>query len=207
MEFPVLKSPTPSPGRAPHPSPESPVPSPGSVRILGIDPGSVRTGVGIVDADSTGHCVHVHNEALHVGGAEDFPQRLKAILFRLWALIDTYQPNEVAIERVFVAKNPDSALKLGQARGAAICAVVARDLPVLEYSPMQIKSAVVGRGAADKGQVQHMVGVLLNLHEKLQADAADALAVAITHAHTRTLAERTGTVGSQLLRRRGRSRR
>ena len=188
------------PGRALHPNP-------GSVRILGIDPGSVRTGVGIVDADGTGHCLHVHHEALHVGGAEDFPQRLKAILFRLWALIDTWHPDEVAIERVFLAKNPDSALKLGQARGAAICAVVARDLPVLEYSPMQIKNAVVGRGAAEKGQVQHMVGVLLNLHEKLQADAADALAVAITHAHTRNLAERTGTVGSALLRRRGRSRR
>lgn len=197
----------PPPGRASHPSPESPVPSSGSVRILGIDPGSVCTGVGIVDADGTGHCVHVHHEALRIAGAEDFPQRLKAILFRLWALIDTYQPHEVAIERVFLAKNPDSALKLGQARGAAICAVVARDLPVHEYSPMQIKNAVVGRGAAEKGQVQHMIGVLLNLREKLQADAADALAVAITHGHTRTLAERTGTVASALLRRRTRGRR
>ena len=195
---------------AAHPSPESRVPSPGShtpTRILGIDPGSVRTGVGIVDADGTGHCLHVHHEALHVGGAAEFPQRLKAILMRLWELIDTYAPQEVAIERVFLAKNPDSALKLGQARGAAICAVVARDLPVHEYSPMQIKSAVVGRGAADKTQVQHMVGVLLNLREKLQADAADALAVAITHAHTRTLAERTGSAASELLRRRGRGRR
>lgn len=178
-----------------------------SVRILGIDPGSVRTGVGIVDADGSGHCLHVHHEALHVGGADDFPQRLKAILLRLWELIDRFQPQEVAIERVFLAKNPDSALKLGQARGAAICAAVSRDLPVHEYSPMQIKNAVVGRGAADKTQVQHMVGVLLNLREKLQADAADAMAVAITHAHTRNLAERTGTLGSDLLRRRGRGRR
>lgn len=194
---------TPTTGRTPIVGPGFSAP----VRILGIDPGSVRTGVGIVDADGSGHCLHVHHEALHVGAAGEFPLRLKAILVRLWELIDTYAPQEVAIERVFLAKNPDSALKLGQARGAAICAVVARDLPVHEYSPMQIKSAVVGRGAADKAQVQHMVGVLLNLREKLQADAADALAVAITHAHTRNLAARTGAVGSELLRRRGRSRR
>lgn len=174
------------------------------VRILGIDPGSVRTGIGVVEADATGNCRHLHHEALHVGGDENFPRRLKAIFEGVQALIETWQPDEVAIERVFLARNPDSALKLGQARGAAICAVVARDIPVLEYSPMQIKNAVVGRGVADKTQVQHMVGVLLGLKEKIQADAADALAVAITHGHSRTLAERTGTAASALLRRRGR---
>jgi len=172
-------------------------------RILGIDPGSVRTGIGIVDADTTGQCVHVHHTALLIGGEDDFPKRLKAILDGLWALIDQYQPEEVAIERVFLAKNPDSALKLGQARGAAICAVVARDLPVHEYSPMQIKAAVVGRGAADKTQVQYMASMLLGIDKKLQADAADALAVAIAHAHTRTLAQRTGVAASALIRRRG----
>lgn len=172
-------------------------------RILGIDPGSQRTGVGIVDADATGACRHVHHEALMVANAEDFPRRLKAILDGVGGLIERFKPDEVAVERVFMAKNPDSALKLGQARGAAICAVVQRDLPVHEYSPMQIKNAVVGRGVADKAQVQHMVGVLLNLSGKLQADAADALAVAITHAHSRTLAERTGVAASVLLRRRG----
>jgi len=173
-------------------------------RILGIDPGSQRTGVGIVDADATGNCRHIHHQALFVAGAEDFPRRLKAILDGLGALLDEFRPDEVAVERVFMAKNPDSALKLGQARGAAICAVVQRDLPVHEYSPMQIKNAVVGRGVAEKQQVQHMVGVLLGLTDRLQADAADALAVAITHAHSRTLAERTGMVASALLRRRGR---
>ncbi len=174
-----------------------------ATRILGIDPGSVRTGIGIVDADAIGRCVHVHHSALHVGGDEHFPRRLKAILDGIWALIDHYRPEEVAIERVFLAKNPDSALKLGQARGAAICAVVSRDLPVHEYSPMQIKGAVVGRGAADKTQVQYMTSMLLGIEKNLQADAADALAVAITHAHTRTLAQRTGVAASALIRRRG----
>jgi crossover junction endodeoxyribonuclease RuvC len=189
------------------PRSESPIPNPQS-RILGIDPGSQRTGIGIVDADAGGRCVHVHHVALSVAVAgEDFPLRLKAILDGIGALIEEYRPDEVAIERVFMAKNPDSALKLGQARGAAICAAVLRNLPVHEYSPMQIKNAVVGRGAAEKGQVQHMVGVLLDLPGKLQADAADALAVAITHGHSRTLAERTGVLASALLRRRGSSRR
>ena len=96
------------------------------------------------------------------------------------------------IERVFMAKNADSALKLGQARGAAICAAVRRALPVHEYAPTAIKQAVVGGGRADKTQVQHMVGVLLGLREALQADAADALAVAITHAHTRSGTQRIG---------------
>jgi crossover junction endodeoxyribonuclease RuvC len=189
--------------------PGSRVPGPGSraCRILGIDPGSQRTGVGIVDADATGRCVHVHHCALQVAVAEDFPRRLKAILDGLGALIEQYRPDEVAIERVFMAKNPDSALKLGQARGAAICAVVSREIAVHEYSPMQIKNAVVGRGAADKVQVQHMVGVLLELPGRLQADAADALAVAITHGHSRTLAERTGVLASALLRRRSPRRR
>ncbi len=174
------------------------------VRILGIDPGSVRTGIGLVEADPQGRCRHLHHEALHVATVGDFPQRLKAIFDGIQRLVETWQPHEVAIERVFLAKNPDSALKLGQARGAAICAVVAHGLPVLEYSPMQIKNAVVGRGIADKTQVQHMIGVLLGLKGRIQADAADALAVAITHGHSRTLAERTGTVASSLLRRRSR---
>lgn len=182
----------------------SPIPAAPRTRILGIDPGSVRTGIGIVDAGAGGHCVHVHHEALQVANAGDFSLRLKAIWLRLGVLIDRFAPQQVAIERVFVARNPDSALKLGQARGAAICAVVTHDLPVHEYSPMQIKNAVVGRGAADKRQVQHMVGVLLNLREKLQADAADALAVAITHAHAHAFANRSGAKLQLPLRRRGR---
>ena len=100
-----------------------------------------------------------------------------------------YRPAEMAIERVFMARNADSALKLGQARGAAICAGVTCDLPVAEYSPREIKQAVVGKGSADKAQVQHMIRVLLRLSDTPQADAADALAVAICHSHlSQTLA-------------------
>jgi crossover junction endodeoxyribonuclease RuvC len=173
-------------------------------RILGIDPGSVRTGVGIVDSDATGRATHVFHTALEIGGEDEFPRRLKRILEGVGELIERFRPEEVAIERVFMAKNADSALKLGQARGAAICAAVLRDLAVNEYSPMQVKQAVVGRGVAEKPQVQHMVGVLLNLQgATLQADAADALAVAITHAHARNVAAHAGVAASLLLRRRG----
>ena len=161
-------------------------------RILGIDPGSVRTGVGIIDVDATGRPTHVFHAPLVLVGAEDFPKRLKLLLDGLGAILDEYQPQEVAIERVFMARNPDSALKLGQARGAAMCAAVLRDLPVHEYAAKEIKLAVVGKGSADKVQVQHMIGVMLNLHGKIQADAADALAVAITHGHVRATANRIG---------------
>ncbi|MGH8029355.1 MAG: crossover junction endodeoxyribonuclease RuvC [Arenimonas sp.] len=165
-------------------------------RILGIDPGSQRTGVGIIDCDATGRARHVHHEALVLLDAEDFPRRLKMLLDKLGALLDTYKPDEVAVEKVFMAKNPDSALKLGQARGAALCAAVMRDLPVHEYAAKEIKLAVVGTGGADKVQVQHMVGMMLGLHGKLQADAADALAVAITHAHVRATARRLGVAAN-----------
>lgn len=161
-------------------------------RILGIDPGSQRTGVGIIDIDANGRARHVHHCPLVLLGAADFPQRLKVLVQGLHALIEEFQPQEVAIERVFMAKNADSALKLGQARGAAVSAVVMRDLPVSEYAATEIKLAVVGRGGAEKQQVQHMVGLMLNLQGKLQADAADALAVAITHAHVRATANRLG---------------
>ncbi|HEX7326155.1 MAG TPA: crossover junction endodeoxyribonuclease RuvC [Rhodanobacteraceae bacterium] len=162
------------------------------MRILGIDPGSQRTGVGIIDADATGHLHCVYRATLRVAGEETFPLRLKRIYDELSVIIAEQAPAEAAIERVFMAKNADSALKLGQARGAAICAAVGRGLPVSEYAPNAIKQAVVGRGHAEKTQVQHMVGVLLNLHEPLQADAADALAIAITHAHLRASETRTG---------------
>ncbi|HVJ63294.1 MAG TPA: crossover junction endodeoxyribonuclease RuvC, partial [Tahibacter sp.] len=122
----------------------------------------------------------------------DFAQRLRRLLDQLGEVITTWQPDEVAIEKVFMSKNADSALKLGQARGAAICAVVHKGRPVHEYAPKEIKQAVVGGGAADKTQIQHMVGVLLQLPGKLQADAADALAIALTHAHTRSTMQRIG---------------
>lgn len=170
-------------------------------RILGIDPGSQRTGVGIIDVDDAGRASHVFHAPLNLlaAGEEDvedghggFPARLKRLLEGLGAILDAHRPDEVAIEKVFMARNPDSALKLGQARGAALCAVVLRDLPVHEYAAKEIKLAVVGTGGADKSQIQHMVGLMLNLKGKLQADAADALAVAITHAHVRATARRLG---------------
>ncbi len=161
-------------------------------RILGIDPGSQRTGVGIIDVDAAGRVAHVHHAALALLSAESFPQRLRLLLDGLGELIERYGPAEVAIERVFMARNPDSALKLGQARGAAMCAVVLRDLPIHEYAAKEIKLAVVGTGGAQKEQIQHMIGLMLNLNGKIQADAADALAVAVTHAHVRATANRLG---------------
>jgi crossover junction endodeoxyribonuclease RuvC len=161
-------------------------------RILGIDPGSQRTGVGIIDVNAAGKATHVYHAPLLLLGADDFPQRLKILLSGLSEIIETWQPQEVAIEKVFMARNPDSALKLGQARGAAICAVVMRDLPVHEYAAKEVKLAVVGRGGAEKQQIQHMVGIMLGLQGKLQADAADALAIALTHAHVRATANRLG---------------
>jgi crossover junction endodeoxyribonuclease RuvC len=162
------------------------------IRILGIDPGSQRTGIGIIDVGDDGRSHHVHHGAVNLLANETFHQRLKQIFDEVGAAIATHAPAEVAIERVFMARNPDSALKLGQARGAAICAVVSQGLSLSEYAAKEIKLAVVGGGAADKSQVQHMVGVLLGIHGKIQADAADALAVALTHAHTRSSVERLG---------------
>ena len=168
------------------------------IRILGIDPGSQRTGVGIIDVDTSGRISHVHHQPIKMLVAENFPQRLKVLLDALDEIISTYQPHEVAIEKVFMARNPDSALKLGQARGAAMCAAVLRDLPIHEYAAKEIKLAVVGKGGADKVQVQHMMGVMLNLNGKIQADAADALAVAVTHAHVRATALRIGISARQV---------
>lgn len=166
-------------------------------RILGIDPGSQCTGVGIIDVDAAGKATHVFHTPLKLlegdaAGKNEFPLRLKLLFQGLGEVIDAHHPDEIAIERVFMARNPDSALKLGHARGAAICAAVMRDLPVHEYAAREVKLAVVGKGSADKAQVQHMVGVILNLKGKLQADAADALAIAITHAHVRASAHRMG---------------
>ncbi|HJR12405.1 MAG TPA: crossover junction endodeoxyribonuclease RuvC [Rhodanobacteraceae bacterium] len=162
------------------------------LRILGIDPGSQRTGVGIIEVDATGKLRCVFRATLQVAGEETFPLRLKRIYDELSDIIEAHAPAEAAIERVFMAKNADSALKLGQARGAAICAAVGRGLAIHEYAPNAIKQAVVGKGHAGKEQVQHMVGILLNTREPLQADAADALAIAITHAHLRASEARTG---------------
>jgi crossover junction endodeoxyribonuclease RuvC len=158
------------------------------MRILGIDPGSRFTGFGIIEV-AGGRTTPVHQGVIKAGTGE-FPERLGIIFSGVSELIDEFQPDEVAIETVFVSKNASSALKLGQARGAAMCAAISKDLPVAEYSPRSVKQAIVGRGGADKVQVQHMVTVLLELKEKLAEDAADALAVALCHQHTQQTMER-----------------
>lgn len=184
------------------PIPEPCAPLAGVVRIIGIDPGSRHTGIGIIDVDAAGRTRHVFHTALNLVGNEDFARRLKQIFDELGAIVAGYAPQEAAIERVFMARNPDSALKLGQARGAAICAVVQHGLGVTEYAAREVKQAVVGTGAGDKTQVQHMVGLLLELPGKLQADAADALAIALAHAHTRASVLRVGIPRSAWRRRR-----
>jgi len=172
------------------------------IRILGIDPGSQCTGIGIIEVDDAGRSRHVFNTALRLLDHDTFSARLKQIFDEITAIVSEYAPQEAAVERVFMARNADSALKLGQARGAAICAVVSRGLSVAEYAAREVKQSVVGTGAGDKTQVQHMVGVLLNLHERLQADAADALAIALTHAHTRASTQRLGVPAAAWRRRR-----
>jgi crossover junction endodeoxyribonuclease RuvC len=155
------------------------------VRVLGLDPGSRCTGFGIIDF-ANGNAVYVSSGAINISG-DSFPGRLQEIFARVRALVSEYQPAEVAIERVFVNKNADSALKLGQARGAALCGAFSGTVRVFEYSAREIKMAVVGAGGAEKTQVQHMVRALLHLQGRLSADAADALAVALCHAHGREL--------------------
>jgi crossover junction endodeoxyribonuclease RuvC len=116
--------------------------------------------------------------------AEQIADKLGIIFHEVDQLVEAHRPDELSVEQVFMARNAASALKLGHARGAAICAVVKYHLPVSEYSPRTIKQAIVGSGAAGKEQVQHMVRHILGIHDALQADAADALAVALCHAHT-----------------------
>jgi crossover junction endodeoxyribonuclease RuvC len=152
------------------------------VRILGVDPGSRRTGFGVIECRGADY-VHIAHGCLNVGGAV-MAERLRLIFDGLQALIDEHQPAEVAVERVFVNRNVESALKLGQARGAALCAVP-KGLPVFEYAPRAIKLALVGSGAAEKSQVSHMITILLRLSGRVGPDASDALAVAICHAHSR----------------------
>ena len=130
-------------------------------------------------------------------GDGDFPERLGTIFSELQQLINQYQPDRAAIETVFVAHNAASAIKLGQARGAAVCAAISCEIPVAEYSPRSIKQAIVGRGGADKVQVQHMVGILLGIKEPLQSDAADALAVALCHHHTAHTLDRMAMLQEQ----------
>lgn len=152
------------------------------LRILGIDPGSRITGYGLVESDGI-RSRYVASGCIRTESTE-FPQRLGEIFRGIERLVQEYHPSEVAVEQVFVAKNAASALKLGQARGAAICAAVAAGLPIAEYTPRTVKLSVVGNGGAEKEQVAQMVKILLKLDQGLAADEADALAIALSHAHT-----------------------
>lgn len=151
--------------------------------ILGIDPGSCATGYGIICSENSqfnylaSGCIKLTSST--------FPERLEKIFLGLQAIVHNYAPTEVAIEQVFFHINPHTALKLGQARGAALVAMGVAKLAVSEYSARQVKQSVVGYGAASKQQVQHMVRVLLHLTTTPQADAADALAIALCHAQSR----------------------
>ncbi|GLY62222.1 Holliday junction resolvase [Pectobacterium brasiliense] len=149
--------------------------------IVGIDPGSRVTGYGIIRQQGR-HLTYLGSGCIRTV-VDDMPTRLKLIYAGVSEIITQFRPDCMAIEQVFMAKNPDSALKLGQARGVAIVAGVNQDLPVFEYAARLVKQTVVGTGAADKKQVQHMVRSLLKLSASPQADAADALAIAITHCH------------------------
>jgi crossover junction endodeoxyribonuclease RuvC len=152
-------------------------------RILGIDPGSRITGYGIIDM--------IGNQATYVTSGcirmadEPIPERLRRIFIDLTAVIEEFQPSESAVEIIFMHRNADAAIKLGHARGAAIVALAQQALPIFEFTANQIKQAIVGRGHADKVQVQHMIKILLKLAESPPPDAADALAVALCHGHTR----------------------
>ena len=152
-------------------------------RILGIDPGSRLTGFGIIDIDGnrsryvTSGCIRIK--------ADTLPEKLKVIFEGITEIITLNRPDEVSIENVFMHRNAASALKLGQARGAAISAAVMQSLGVAEYTPSEVKQAIVGKGNASKEQIQHMVVALLQLPGTPQEDAADALAIALTHHHHR----------------------
>jgi crossover junction endodeoxyribonuclease RuvC len=163
-------------------------------RILGIDPGSNITGYGVIDI-SGNHASHIIHGNIFLGD-DKLPVKLRTVFEKITTVIKEYKPHEVAIEKVFMYRNADSVLKLGQARGAIITACTLQDLKVFEYSPNQIKQSTVGRGHAAKQQVQHMVKVLLCLNVVPERDAADALAVALCHAHSREGLHRMGMVSS-----------
>lgn len=152
------------------------------MRVLGIDPGSRNTGLGVVEKNQNGICSITFRRIRM--GSEPLPQRLATIYKGVQEMINEFRPDIVAVEQVFISNNANSALILGQARGSAVCSAVNTQREVFEYSALQIKQAVVGNGNAKKEQVQHMVRVLLGLTKTPTSDEADALACAICHIHT-----------------------
>jgi crossover junction endodeoxyribonuclease RuvC len=164
------------------------------MRILGIDPGSRFTGVGVIECTTEPPTIIYHG--VIKAGKGEFPERLGIIFAGIQEVIRECKPTHASVETVFMSHNPSSALKLGQARGAAVCAAVSMGLPVAEYSPRSVKQAIVGRGGAEKSQVEHMVKVLLRINETLAEDAADALAVALCHQHTQQTLDRMARMQS-----------
>jgi crossover junction endodeoxyribonuclease RuvC len=152
-------------------------------RILGIDPGSRLTGYGVIDCHGQ-RAVHVASGFVHANSRE-LAARLRVIFDEMTGIVRLYQPREMVVEQVFVHRNVSAALKLGQARGVAVLAGLMQGLPLYEYTPREIKKAVIGNGNAGKDQVQYMIKTLLSLSQIPQSDAADALGVALCHAHTR----------------------
>ncbi len=153
------------------------------MRVLGIDPGSITTGYGIVEMNG-GKLSHIDNGSVTCKKETLLENRLKLIFDSLHDIIASYAPAIMAVERIFVSKGAASALKLGHARGVAILSAVNKNIDVVQYTPMEVKKAVTGYGKADKEQVKYMVAKLLNIPCSLKTDASDALAVAICHLHT-----------------------
>lgn len=168
--------------------------------ILGIDPGSRITGFGLID-NQANRIAYIYSGSIRVEG-DCLAARLGHIYAEIDAVIRQYRPQQMGIENVFMARNADSALKLGQARGAAICAAHQAGLEIAEYAAREIKQSIVGSGAASKEQVQHMVKQLLGIRQPLQADEADGLAIAICHAQFYATQQKTGLDASLLKRRR-----
>jgi len=151
-------------------------------RVMGVDPGSRVTGYGIIETDGV-RSRHLESGCIRTTSGA-FPVRLGEIFEGIREVLRQWQPQEVAVEDVFVSRNASSALKLGQARGAAVSAIVVGGLPVFEYTPAAVKQGLVGNGRAEKEQVQHMVRIILGLQGRLALDQSDALAVALCHAHS-----------------------
>ena len=172
--------------------------------ILGIDPGSRITGFGLID-NQVNRIGYLASGSIRVSG-DSLPQRLGCIFAEIEQVIVRYRPEHMSIENVFMARNADSALKLGQARGAAICAAHQAGLEIAEYAAREVKQSIVGNGAASKEQVQHMVKRLLGIQQELQADEADGLAIAICHAQFYATRLKTGIDAGLLKRRKSRRR-
>ena len=152
------------------------------MRILGIDPGSRKTGYGLIE-HSNNKSRHLDSGFIRLNEKETLTERLLMLSIELGKIIDRLDPNCGAIEKIFYAKNAQSALSLAHARGVILLKFSEKQLPIHEYQALKVKQTVVGAGRADKGQIKHMVKILLKINDSLQEDQADALAVALTHAH------------------------